>query len=87
MQILDLHGYILSCVSEAGSPTNRPGSDKTLGQGSFGPSTGGSDLQGNHLDKNFKKDEPHTWFALLLLRQGEPGTSQYLIKDVQVHVT
>ena len=27
----------------AGSPTNRPGSDKTRGQGSFGPSTGGPD--------------------------------------------
>ncbi len=33
--------YILSRASEAGSPTNRPGSDKTQGQGSFGPSTGG----------------------------------------------
>ncbi len=32
--------YILSRASEAGSPTNRPGSDKTRGQGSFGPSTG-----------------------------------------------
>ncbi len=31
------------------------GSDKTRGQGSFGPSTGGPDLQGNHLDKNFKR--------------------------------
>ncbi len=35
---------ILSRASEAGSPTNRPGSDKTRGQGSFGPSTGGPDL-------------------------------------------
>ena len=34
---------ILSRASEAGSPTNRPGSDKTHGQGSFGPSTGGPD--------------------------------------------
>ncbi len=32
---------ILSRASEAGSPTNRPGSDKTRGQGSFGLSTGG----------------------------------------------
>ena len=38
---------ILSRASEAGSPTNRPGSDKTQGQGSFGPSTGGPDLQGS----------------------------------------
>ena len=35
-------------ASEAGSPTNRSGSDKTQGQGSFSPSTGGPD---NHLDK------------------------------------
>ena len=34
---------------------------------------------GNHLDqKNFKKNEPHTRFALLSLRQGEPGTAQYI---------
>ncbi len=38
---------VLSRASEAGSPTNRPGSDKTRGQGSFGPSTGGPDLQGS----------------------------------------
>ncbi len=55
---------ILSRASKAGSPTNRPGSDKTRGQGSFGLSTGGPDLRGslqpaeskmstlgNHLDK------------------------------------
>ncbi len=35
--------HILSSASEAGSPTNRSGSDKTRGQGSFGPSTGGPD--------------------------------------------
>ncbi len=29
------HVTILSRASEAGSPTNRPGSDKTRGQGSF----------------------------------------------------
>ncbi len=64
--------YILSRASEAGSATNRSGSDKTRGQGSFGPSTGGPDLHvkhltigklDNHLDKNFKKNEPHIWFA------------------------
>ena len=58
---------ILSRANEAGSPTNRQGSDKTQGQGCFGPSTGGPDLQGsklgNHLDKSFKKNEPHTGFA------------------------
>ncbi len=52
-----------------GSPTNRPGSDKTRDQGSFGPSTGGPDL-----DKYLKKDD-----RLFLLRQGEPGTSQYIM--------
>ncbi len=34
---------ILSHASETGSPTNRSGSDKTRGQGSFG----GPDLQGS----------------------------------------
>ncbi len=43
---------ILSHASEAGSPTNLSGSDKTWGQGSFGPSTGGPDLH-----KNFKRNE------------------------------
>ncbi len=52
---------VLLRASKAGSPTNRSGSDKPWGQGSFGPSTGGPDLHGsltidkldNHLDKNF----------------------------------
>ena len=35
-------------ANEAGSPTNRSGSDKTQGQGSFAPSTGG---------QKFKKKE------------------------------
>ena len=52
--VLEVTLYILSRASEVGSPTNRPGSDKTRGQGSFGPSTGGPDLRGsklgNHLD-------------------------------------
>ena len=40
--LLNMGTYtILSHASEAGSPTNRSGSDKTRGQGSFGPSTGG----------------------------------------------
>ncbi len=39
--------FELSRASAAGSPTNRPGSDKTQGQESFGPSTGGPDLQGS----------------------------------------
>ena len=39
---------ILSLASEAESSTDCPGSDKTWGQGSFGPSTGGlANLQGS----------------------------------------
>ncbi len=45
------HENILSRASEVGSPTNRPGS-----QGSFGPSTGGPDLQGSLLDKKIQKE-------------------------------
>ncbi len=60
-----LRRILLSRASEAGSPTNRSGRDKTLGQGSFGPPTGGSDRLNNHLDKKFKRNEPHTWFAFL----------------------
>ncbi len=65
---------ILSRASEAGSPTNRSGSDKTRGQGSFGPSTGGPDLQGSlqpaeltrgkldkHLDKKNLKGTNRTF--------------------------
>ncbi len=37
-------GNVSSRTSKAGYPTNRPGSDKTRGQGSFGPSTGEPDL-------------------------------------------
>ncbi len=66
------------------------------GQGSFGPSTGGADLQGNlqpaelhvkhltigkldnHLDKKFLKGTNRTFDSPFLLRQGEPGTSQYI---------
>ncbi len=42
---LNWQNTVLLRASEAGSPTNRSGSDKTRGQGSFGPSTGGPDLQ------------------------------------------
>ena len=50
--------YIVT-YQRGGSPTNRTGGDKTRDQRSFGPSTGGPDLQGslqpaelgNHLDK------------------------------------
>ncbi len=49
---------ILSRASEAGSPKNRPGSDKTRGQGSL-------------------KGTNRTFDSPFLLRQGEPGTSQY----------
>ncbi len=37
-------------------PPWAPGSDKTRGQGSFGPFTGGLDLF-NYLEKKFKKKE------------------------------
>ncbi len=50
--------------------TRAPGSDKTWGQGSFGPFTGG-------LPKNFKKKNgPYT--GPVLQGQSEPGTSQYI---------
>ncbi len=74
---------ILSRASKAGSPTNFSGSDKTRGQGYFGPSTGGPDLQGkldNHLDKKNLKGTNRTFDLPFLLRQGEPGTSQYITR-------
>ncbi len=81
-----LRVFILSRASEAGSPTNppwAPGSDKTRGQGSFGAFTGGLDLLGepdyfshDSLYKILKRNKPHIWLTFLL-RQGEPGTSQY----------
>ncbi len=66
--------YIVVC-QRAGSPTNRPGGYKTRDQRSFGPSTGG-----------LVKNESHTWFALFLLRQGEPGTSQYIWLEVMSNI-
>ncbi len=80
--------YLLSRASGAGSPTNRMGSDKTQDQRSFGPSTGGPDLQGslqpaelgNHLDKNLKRTNRTPDSPYFSLRQGEPGTSQYFEK-------
>ncbi len=72
---------ILSHASEAGSPTNRTGSDKTRGQGSFGPSTGGHltiDELDYYLDKIFKKETNRILDSPFLLRQGEPGTSQHI---------
>ena len=47
--------------------TRAPGSDKTRGQGSFGS-----------FYKKFKKKRMDCTFDPFLLRQGEPGTSQYL---------
>ena len=47
---------MLSRASEVGSPTNSPwapGSDKTRGQGSFGPFTGGLPI------KLLKRNEPY----------------------------
>ncbi len=75
---------MLSRASEAGSPTNRSGSDKTRGQGSFGPSTDGHVKHltlgklDNHQDKKNLKGMNHTFDSPFLLRQGEPGTSQYI---------
>ena len=67
--------YILSRASETGSPTNRSGSNKTPGQGSFGPSTGGPDLKGTN----------RTFDSPFLLRQVEPGKSQYLPCSLDIH--
>ncbi len=71
--IIILSVNILSRASEAGSPTNppwAPGSDKTRGQESFGPFTGG-------LYKNLKKKRT-VHLIRFLLRQGESGTSRYI---------
>ncbi len=68
LQLVTIY-YILSRASEVGSPTNppwAPGSDKTQGQGSFGP-----------FIQNFKKKRT-VHLIRFSLRQGEPGTSQYL---------
>ncbi len=69
---------IMSRASEAGSPTNRSGSDKT--RASKHLTIGKLD---NHLDKNLKKGTNRTFDSPFLLRQGEPGTSQYIC---QAHV-
>ena len=37
-----------------------------------------SDKLDNHLDKKFLKGTNHTFDSTFLLRQGEPGTSQYI---------
>ena len=68
---------ILSRASGVGSPTNHraPGSDKTRGQGSFGLFTGGP--SDNYPTKIFKKKNG-LYNGPVLLRQGEPGTSQYV---------
>ncbi len=57
--------YILSRASEVGFPTNHLGSGERqdTGQGSFSP-------------LKIEKDGPYT--GPVLLRQGEPGTSQYI---------
>ncbi len=69
--------FILSRASETGSPTNRLGSDKTRGQGSLTIDKLDK-IQFNHLDKNLKKERTAHLIPLFLLRQGEPGTSQYI---------
>ncbi len=65
---ISLHFIKLSRAIEVGSPTNppwAPGSDKTLGQGSL------------TTYKNFKQKRT-VHLTRFLLRQGEPGTSQYV---------
>ena len=50
-----IFNIILSRASEAGSPTNRQGSDKTRARDPLvRPQVD------NYLDKNFKRNEPHT---------------------------
>ncbi len=59
---------------QVGSPTNppwAPGGEKTRGQGSF------DYFSPNYLER-FKKETDCT-FDHFLLRQGEPGTSQYIL--------
>ncbi len=72
IQIIQCNIFLitLSRASEAWSPTNRSGSDKTRNQGSFGPSTGGQ--QTSQITTQTKY-----LIRLFLLRQSEPGTSQY----------
>ena len=73
--------YIVTCRrgGVSNKPPRTPGSDKTRGQGSFGPFTGGLYLT---LPKNYKKKNgPYT--GPVLLRQGETGTSQYIEKTDQ----
>ncbi len=57
--------HILSRASETGSPTNRSGSNKTRGQGSFGPSTGGPDLQGSLQTAELTKKEQTAYLIRL----------------------
>ncbi len=69
----------ISRASEVGSPTNppwAPGSDKTRGQGSFGPLA-------MTTYKNIKKKRT-VHLTRFLLRQGEPGTSQYIISMCKI---
>ncbi len=51
--------------------TQVPGSDKTRGQGSFGPFTGGLNL--------ILPKRNGSYAGPVLLRQGDPGTSQYVM--------
>ncbi len=56
---------ILSCASGMGSPTNHPGFQAATRHGARDP-----------LVRTKKNNGPHT--RPILLRQGEPGTSQYI---------
>ncbi len=68
--------YIVACQRGglSNKPSCAPGSDKTWGQGSFGPFTGGLNLA-IATYKIFKKKQ-----TVHLTRQCELGTSQYIIK-------
>ncbi len=76
-QVDHLFIHVLSRASEVGSPTNppwAPGSDKTQGQGSFGLFTGGLAIIAY---TKIKKKRRTAHLIRFLLREGEPGTSQY----------
>ncbi len=82
------HLDIVACQQGGVSnkPHRAPDSDKTRGQGSFGPFTGGLNLTLLVIAtyKNFKERTDRT-FDPFLPRQGEPGTSQYILSDHSQH--
>ncbi len=72
------------CDGVSNKPPWAPGSDKTWGQGPFGPFTGGLDLRGSLQpaelnQEKLKKKETDRTFDPFLLRQGKPGMPQYFM--------